>query len=512
MSNRERSRFKTVSLVIIITLVGKIMGLARTTLMGQTFGAGWEADALTAASLLPRMFFDAVFASAVSASFIPVFNDILQNKGKEEAMRLSNSFFTLVGLSAAALTALGMTFAPYLVGFMGAHFDPETAALTARLLRIIFPSLFFTGIAFSMVGILNSFGEFNVPAAMSIASNGILILYFFFFVERFGVYGAATALLIGWAAQALIQVPSLKKKGYRYRLQLWHSGLGKVFRLMLPVMVGTWIVPINLFISVRFASALPGGTASLNWANDLFIIITGVLVLSVTNVIFPEMSRLSAAGDRAQFRHVVSSTIRTLLFLLIPMTVGLMLLSTPLIQLLFEYRQFDAASTQLTAPALFFLSVGMAGYGVQNVLIRAFYAEKQGRIPMFSGLVSIAVNFLLCWLLVDSMGVAGLALASAASLSTAAVILSVAIHRRDRGLFGKDLWRDLLKIGTASAIMGLGVMLARNLLLGLVGFTLPDRLIIVLFPTLLGIAIYFVLAALFKLPQMEHLARIIKRR
>ena len=508
---RENSRFKTVSLVIIITLIGKFMGLGRGVLIGQTFGTGMEADALLAASQFPRLFFDAVFASAVSASFIPVFNEILQRKGREEAIGLSNSFFTVVGLAAAAITALGVIFAPVLVEIM-ANFGPETAVLAARLLRIIFPTLFFTALAFSMVGILNSFGEFNVPAAMSIASNGVLIVYFLFFVGRFGVHGAAVAFLIGWAGQALMQVPSLKKRGYCYRPRLWHPDLKKIFILMLPVMVGTLAQPINMAISIRFASTLSGGVASLEYANGLYIIVAGIFVLSMTNVIFPEMSRLSAAGDREKLRQVVSSTIQTILFLLIPMTVGLMLLSTPLIQLLYERQQFDAESTRLTATALFFLSIGIVGYGVQNVLIRAFFAEKKGKVPLISSLVSIGVNLGLCMLLVERFGVGGLAFASAAALTAAAAVLAVAVHRRDKNLFTKAAWGDLLKMAVSSAIMGLGVFLLRNVLAPLVGAGFLGQIILVLVPAAIGLAMYLSLARLFRLPQMEHVMKLIKRR
>ncbi|MCL2827940.1 MAG: murein biosynthesis integral membrane protein MurJ [Oscillospiraceae bacterium] len=512
MSNRDRSKIKTVSLVIIITFIGKAMGLGRDTLMAHTFGTGLEADALMAAIALPQNFFDAIFASAVSASFIPVFNEVMQREGREEADRLASSFFTLVGLTAATLTFLGMIFAPSLVELVAANFDPERAALAARLLRIIFPSLFFTGIAFSMVGMLNSFGEFNIPAAMSVASNGILIIYFLFFVPYFGVYGAAAALLIGWAAQAVMQIPSLRKQGYRYRPRLRHPGLGKIFRLMLPVMVSAWVLPINMLVSTRFASGLSGGVASVHLANRLYIVIVGILVLSVTNVIFPEMSRLSAAGERTQFRTLISTAIHTLLFLLIPMTVGLMVLATPLIQLLFEHRQFDAESTHLTASALFFMSIGMVGYGMQNVLIRAFYAEKKGKLPLVSSLIAIIVNLLLCILLVDRLGVGGIALASAVSLSAAAAILAVATHRQDKNLFTGDLWQSVLKIGVSAAVMGAVVILARDLLSDVLGFTLPSRMVVIFVPMLLGATVYFALAILFKLPQMAYVVQIIKRR
>ncbi|MCL2368913.1 MAG: murein biosynthesis integral membrane protein MurJ [Oscillospiraceae bacterium] len=514
MSDRRDQRLKTVSLVILITLLGRVLGLGREMLLAQTFGTGWEADALSMASLLPRTFFDAVFASAVAASFIPVYTETLELEGRGAADRLASSFFTIVGLAAATLTAVGMIFAPQVIALM-TDFAPQTAALASDLLVIIFPSLFFTGLAFSMVGVLNSLGQFNVPAAMSIASNGILIVYFLFFAPRFGVYGAAVAFAIGWGAQAIMQVPSLVKRGFRYRPGLRHPGLKKIFRLMLPVMASSWIQPINMLIIARFATAWEGGAASLNYANGLYIMVAGIFVLSVTNVIFPEMSRLSATGDRRALGDVVRDTTRTLLFLLIPMTLGLMILATPLVQLLYEYRgAFDEHSTALTASALAFMSLGMVGYGIQNVLIRAFYAEKRGRPPLIAGIVGVAVNVLLCLLLVDAMGVAGLALASAVSLLMTALVLIPGAHRMLGGqLVTGKLLLELGKMVLAALVMAVAVWFVRELLAGaLGGGTILMRIGLVLAPTAAGGLIYLGLAHILKLDEMKVLRGYLRKR
>jgi len=494
-----------VSLVILITLLGRIMGLGRGILFASALGTGIEADALFAASMLPRLFFDVIFASAVAASFIPVYTEILEHEGRTAADKLASSFFTIVGLAAATLTVLGMVFAAQLVGFMDV--DQAASRLTAHLLAIIFPSLFFTGLAFSMVGVLNSLGQFNIPAAMSIASNGVVIIYFLFFFQRFGVYGAAVAFTIGWGAQAVMQVPSLVKRGFRYRPGFRHPGLRKIGTLMLPVMASTWAAPLNMLILLGFASALPGGIASLNYANDLFIMIAGLFVLSVTNVILPEMSKFSASGDRQALCGVVREATQTLLFFLIPMAIGLMILATPLIQLLYERQQFDAHSTELTASALAFMSLGMVGYGIQNVLLRAFYAEKRGQMPLIAGLVSVAANVALCWLLVDAMGVAGLALASAVSLILMALVLIPAAHQMlDGGLVSGGIVLEIGKMICAALVMGVAVWFVRELLTGtLSGGNLVMRLLLVGIPTAIGVTIYMGLAHVLKLDEMKVL-------
>lgn len=209
-------------------------------------------------------------------------------------------------------------------------FEPETAKLCASLLRILFPTVFFTGVAFSMVGVLQSLGQFNIPAAMSVVSNGIIIVYYLFFCRKFGIYGLCWAFLLGWAAQALIQVPWLHQNGFRYRPSLRHPGLKPVFLLMLPVMVSTWIQPVNQLISTRFATHLfsGAGASAMDYANTLYTMIAGILVLSITNVMFPEMSRLNTEGKHKELGTLITDSLRGMLFLLLPMTAGLLILAT----------------------------------------------------------------------------------------------------------------------------------------------------------------------------------------
>lgn len=443
---------------MVITLLGKVLGLVRDMLLGHNFGTGMESAAFLTASRIPRTFFDAVFAAAISASFIPVFARQMEKKGEEDAFQLSRCFFTWMGLLTAAMSLLGMAFAPQLVELLAKGFDAQTASLCAGLLRILFPTVFLTGLAFSMVGVLQSMGEFYIPAALSVASNGIIILYYLLFCRRFGIYGLAWAFLLGWAAQAVMQVPWLVRHGFRYRPCFRHPALKSVFVLMLPVMVSTWIQPVNQLISTRFASYLfsGAGASAMEYANTLYTMITGILVLSITNVMFPEMSRLSSVGQDEELGQLIGGTLRGMLFLLLPMTAGLMLLSEPLVRLLYQYKTWDAFSTQITARALCFMSLGMVGYGIQNVLSRAFYAQQNGKVPMISGAVSIVVNLVLCLVLSNRLDVAGLAIATAASSAVSAILLLIPTLRRYPKMMNRQFWSGMLKMLLCTAAMGRG--------------------------------------------------------
>ena len=476
MGNENKSTVKAVSLMMIITLVGKLLGLLREIFLAGNYSVGMEANAFLTASRIPRIFFDIVFASAISASFIPVFNEYMKKRGKEEAFKLSNNFITLIALLTTVITFLGMAFAPQLVGLFANKFDAQTAELSARLLRIMFPATIFTGMAFSFVGILQSMDEFNIPAAMSIVSNIIIIVYYILFNDRFGIYGLTIAFLLGWIMQAVFQIPSLKKKGFRYRpyLNFRDEGLKKIVILMLPVMVSTWVQPINLAINTRFASGLfeGSGVSAIEYANNVYSIIVGVFVLSIANVIFPKLSRMTVDNDSKSFGNTLGLTISVMMFFIIPMMAGLMSLSNVVVDLLFRRGAFDYFASEITSKALFFFTPGMIGFGLQAILSRAFYAEQNGKIPLISGMFSIAANVVLCVLLTKRMDVGGLALASAVSQSVAAIILIIPMQKKNK-IMDRDFVKAIIKMLVCALLMAQAVGIIKNILFGMLpaGFT-----------------------------------------
>ena len=516
MDERPNSSARTISFVMLVTLLGKVMGLYRDRLLAVHYGVGMEANAFFTASRIPRVFFDAVFASAIASCFIPVFSEYLEKKGRDAAYRFAGSFLTAITLLTAALTALGMLFPQALVALFADYGDPATTALAVSLTRVLFPTVVFSGVAFSLVGILQAQDHFTAPALMSAASNLAVILYFFFLDKSLGIYGLAAAYLAGWLLQALIQVPPLRRLGCRCRpgLELRSEGMKKVFALMGPVMVSTWVQPINLVINSRFGSRLyeGAGVAALEYSTNLYLVIAGTFVLSVTNVIFPKLSRLTAGGRQGDFQDTVRQTLHSSLFFVLPMTAGLMAVARPLVSLLYGDGEFDAFSVQITSSALMWISLGMAGYAVQNILSRAYFARQEGRVPLVAGAVSIGVNILLCALLAGPLEITGLALASAASSTVYALLLLVPMARSSPGTLDKRLALDAGKMLLAAAVTG---VCAAGLLAALPG-VLPGgklgELLELGLAALAGIAVYFLMALALGLDEARLAASLIRRR
>ena len=510
----KKSGARTIGIVMVLTLLGKVMGLYRDHLLAVHYGMGMEASAFYTASRIPRVFFDAVFASAISACFIPVFSEYLESGGKKKAFQFSRAFLTIIGILTLALTGLGMAFSEQFVALFADGYNAETAALAASLTRIMFPTVFFTGLAFSFVGILQSLDEFNIPALISAVSNAVIILYFWTLDGKFGVYGLAAAFLVGWLLQAVVQFPALHKKGFTYapRLELRSEGMKKVFTLMGPVMVSTWVQPINLTINSKFGSHLyeGAGVSAIEYATNLYLVIAGVFILSVTNVIFPRLSRLAAGEQADAFRSTIRSTLHACLFFVLPMSAGLMVVARPLISFVYGGGEFDAFSVEITSAALGWVSLGMAGYAVQNILSRAYFARQSGREPLIAGGVSIGVNILLCLVLTESLAVSGLAIASAVSSTVYALLLLLPMERKGQGVLSRGFVTDLLKMLLATVLMAASASLAGGAVEGALSGKAGELLTLGV-SACAGVAVYFAAAAVFRLEEAQLCVRLIKQ-
>ncbi len=445
----------TVSWVMGITLVGKVLGLWRDRLLAISYGTGMEANAFYTASRIPRVFFDTIFASAIAVCLIPVFGKLLSKEGEEKAYDFAGNFLSVMGLITGVITLVGMGFAEEMVELFAHGYDLETKALATQLTTMLFPTVFFTGIAFSFVGILQGRERFFIPALLSTVSNSVIILYFYIGNAAYGIYGLAVAYLLGWLAQVGVQLPSLKAIGFRYRPNFspFTQEMKQVFALMAPVMISTWVQPMNLTVHARFASGLHGGggVSMMEISTNLYLIIAGVFILSITNVIFPRLSQLEAKGEG--LGETMGETLHIALFFLFPMSAGLMAVAQPLVALFYGGGAFGAEEVQYTAQALQWISLGMVGYGVQNIVSRGFFAQENGSAPLIAGVCSMVANLLLCLSLVGPLQVEGLALASAiSSLLYGAMMLWAWTKTQGKGL-SASFYQDCGKMLLAAAGM-----------------------------------------------------------
>ncbi len=451
----------TAVLMGIIILAAKVLGLIRDMLIAGAYGTSMEATAYETASRLPVTVFDLVIGGVVTTAFIPVYSSLMVKKGRDEALAFARSYVNLILVITIVASLIGIAFAAPLVSFMAPGLDAPTHALAVRLTRILFPMIVCTGLAFSFVGYLQAMGEFRIPALISLLSNGIMVGYLLTLNRFCGIVGLAVAMLLGWAAQALVQVPSLRRLGFSWRLRtpLRTPALGRAMKNALPILLSTWTAPVCNLINTRLASGIADGRGitTLGYANRLYTILVGLFSFVATNLLFPFFSRAAATGETEETDRLMRLSARTLTYIIAPITVGLVLLAEPFTALIYENGSFTPADTALTAEALGAFALSMVFLAVNEVLIKGFFAAEETKIPMVSAICAMVVNVAALWIcsrfFAQRLTVGLIALLSGLSTLCNMLVNWVRAHRRGMMRFRAGDWWEMGKIVLSALVM-----------------------------------------------------------
>lgn len=509
----KKNIVKTFAFMFSAIFLAKILGLVRNIIFANCYGTGFEAEAFFTASRIPLQLLDMSLGAAISSTFIPIFNEYLQKKGKERAIQFANNFLNIIIVISLALTILGIVFAPFIVGLIAPELGSETFALTVSLIKILFPMILFTAVAFVFVGFLQSMDEFRVPSIISVVSNGILILYLLLFNDKYGVTGAAIAMLIGWGTQVLVQIPTVRKKGFKYRLTIdfKDEGIKKIVKLALPILISTWVQPINNLVNLRLASGLEDGQAvsAIEYSYNLYLIIVGVFSYTLSNIIFPELSKLTADNNKEKIKEILNNSIKISLLFIIPMAIGIGSLSKDIIQMIYERGEFTAESTLLTSKALLYYSIGMIGYGLMEVLNKAFYAMQDTKTPMKTSVVAIILNVSLSIILVKLIGYSGLPLAASITSVIIGILMTVLVNAKIKGIVTKSTIKEMCKIGVSATLMLILIMLVKVSIVGTSTLTVLARVVA---SVVLGMILYFSIMILLQSEMLMTYVNKIKKR
>lgn len=448
--------------MMIATLFSKVAGLLRDVFIAAKYGTeSMGAVAYSYASSLPIQLFDFTLGAAVLATFIPIFNSYMEKGDRARAYEFSNNFISITVLISTTISVLGMLFSKQIGLFIAPDVGNATQELIQKLIIIVLPTTIFTTLAYSFVGILQSLGEFNIPAIISMVSNVVIIGYLLFFDN---IYGLCVAMLVGWAMQFVIQIPSLVKKKYKFSISFnfKDAGIKEAMILALPILVSSWVQPISLFVNKRYASSILGGGPALDYANRFYIIVVGVFVLAITNYIFPALSKKAGVNDESGFNDILLSSIRVMFLIITPIMVGMFLLAEDIVMLVYGRGAFDEKSVMLTADALRYFSLGMIAYGINEILNKCFYSMKNAKLPMIASFVGIIVSVILSSLSVRvwNLGVIGLALSSSISIYIVAIILFVFIQKKNKFMKASVLIH-VLKIFLSVVLMAAFILVIR---------------------------------------------------
>ncbi|MGH2383962.1 MAG: murein biosynthesis integral membrane protein MurJ [Candidatus Limnocylindria bacterium] len=505
-------------ILTVAALASRLLGWIRLLVIGSQFGASRELDAYFAAFRIPDAIFQLVVAGALSAALIPVFTSYRARGMDEEAWKLASSVINLVLIALAALSLVMAIFAPIFVPIVAPGFDAPTTELTIRMTRVMLISPVLIGMGAVVSGVLNSYQQFTVPAIAPLLYNVAIILAAIFLAPIMGVEGLAVGVAVGSLAHLAVQLPNLARVGQRYDLTigLSHPGVRRVAWLMGPRTLGLAAGQINFLVSTVLASGLPEGSlTAYNYAFQLSQIPVGVIGVSIAVALFPTLSQDAALGRIGEIRRQVANAVRLLVFVAAPLTAIMIVLREPLTSVFYQYGLFSQSATDRTASTLLFFALGLGGHIVVHVLTRAFYAMQDTKTPVAWAVVAVAINVPLMATLVGPMGVEGLALA----LSIASVIEVIGLlwflRRRIESVDGSAILRTVARsalAGLAAALLMLGGL---TLLEGSLGGILDNavgRLIALLLLSAAGGAIFVLVAAALRSPELEQLRGILQRR
>jgi putative peptidoglycan lipid II flippase len=522
----RRMSTRATGVVGIAILSSRFLGLVREMVFAGLFGAGRNLDAFLMAFRLPNLLRDLFAEGALSTAFITTFSKKIAVEGDQSAWRLANKVATLTAVFMSAITLLGIVFAPQLVDLLTwGSWSPDKTELTILLTRIMWPFMLMVSLAALVMGMLNAKHVFGPPAMASSYFNlgsiiaGVAIGYWI--DPHFGarsLVGLAIGTLIGGAWQLLGQFPSLWKVGYRFHPDFhWRDeGVRTVLTLMGPAVIAASAVQVNVLINSGFAASLGNGPVSwLNIAFRLMQLPLGIFGVAIGTVTLPLVSKSAALGNTAEFRATLARGMRLAFLLTVPSAIGLAMLPSPIISVIYQHGRFTAEMTRQTAGALQYYAIGLVAYAALKVLTPAFYAVGKRNTPMVVSFLAIGANLFLNWLFTFRLGWGHRGLAFSTSLvATINFLLLYALMRRHtRRLETRQMLVALGKICVAGALLALICWAANYLWLDAWSdMRFFEKLVILLATIAVAGAAFFGAAFLLRISEVQDIVDVFRRK
>jgi putative peptidoglycan lipid II flippase len=512
------SLLRSTGIVALATLASRILGFIRDMVMASYFGATGMTDAFYVAFKIPNVFRRVVAEGALTVSFIPVYTEYMVNRGEREALELAQKTLTILLLALVSLVLLGEVFSPQIVRLFAMGFtDRASYDLAVFLNRVMFPYLFFISLVAFAMGVLNSRKYFFAPAFSPVLLNvgiitGVVILSRFF---EEPLLGASLGVILGGVMQLALQIPYMIKAGFRVKISLdfSHPGIRRIFFLLGPAVFGMAVYQINSLIVTILASWLKSGSISyLYYCDRLTEIVLGVFIVSIGNVILPEMSRMSAAEDFEKLKGIYVTALRSSLFLAVPAAFALMALGLPIVSTLFMRNNFTADDARMTNMALFYASMGIPSVAMLRITSPTFYSLKDTRTPVIGALLALVSNTVIGSLLMNTPLLHG-GLTAALSISTTVQMayLLVCLRRKIGSLGFRPIFVSFVKFTAASMVMTAFCMALSWRVSWTTAHTLT-RVGWLSAAVFGGIAVYGAMCYLLKVEEMRYIVRKIKEK
>ena len=505
-----------------LTGLSRIAGLVREVVASSYFGTSGAFSAFTVAFQVPNLVRSLFADAALSAAFVPVFTALLEKGNRRDAYRLASTLVVLIVAALTTICAFFVLVAPQIMPpLTGDDFSAELDQLMIGLSQVLFPIVLLLGLNGLLVGILNAYDHFTIPALAPLVWNVVIIAVLVVLRPYFDgpdqLYAYAIGVLAGTFVQLVMCVPVLRRLEFAFEwsgLSFRDARVKQVLALMLPITLSLGLINFNLFINATLGSKVSeAAPRAIDAAFRIYMLPQGMFSVAVATVLFPALARLAARRDVDGLRALTGTGTRQICLLLIPAAACTLVLAEPITRLVYERGAFDADSTQIVADALFWFSFSLPFAGVNLLLTRTFFSLQRPWLPTGLGAATLVVNLVVALALVDRYGIGGIVFATA--VATAALTAGQVYYlRRELGgrLEGAESIRAVARMLVAAAVLA---AVAYLLWLGLddaLGRSLPAQIVSVGGGLLAGIAAYIAVVVALRVPEAHQIRDLVAAR
>lgn len=457
-NNISQSVTKATVIIILLAMIGRLLGFVKEAVIAAKFGTNVLTDAYVTAQTFPDILSIIVNSGVIGLVLIPTLIQLRINNDEKECWYVANSFFNLIFIISIIVCVIGIIGADYIVLCLAPGLSLEGKELAVKLTRVIAPCIIFlTGAGFCGA-VLNSYKHFTIPSLGPILLNVIIILVIILLGEKISVLAIVIGFLLGSIVQFIIQFPMLFRVGFCYKLYFFKLSpqVKRVILSGVPIIGVTLLIYSRHLIERIMASTLSDGSiAIMNFANKLMLLPVSILPMAIVTVIFPKLSEEAAVEDINKYTQTISLSIRMMSLIIIPFAVILISMSLPLVKILFERGAFTSESSEITANVLMWLAVGIFSLSVNELFIRAFFALGNTFIPLITATISIIITVITNIILINWLGISGLAIGTSIGLIANTIMLSERLYRKLPLLDIANITFSIFKMLSCGLVTGL---------------------------------------------------------
>ncbi|WP_368489982.1 murein biosynthesis integral membrane protein MurJ [Clostridium sp. BJN0013] len=496
------------AVVMLLIIVGKILALIRDALIAAKFGATYITDIYNFA--LGIVYLLTTVSYGLTTTFIPLHWEHIQKGNKKERYNFVNNIINISSLFTVIITVLLILFSKQIIYVFAHEFTYNNLIFSqfVEIVRILLLSLIFVTLQSVVTGVLQAHKNFYEPAAMALMSNLVYIIYLVFLTSKYGMKGFAVATVIAFFIQFAVNVPKYRKLGYGYKfiLNFKDKYVTQMFRMMIPVIISTSLIQLNVFVNRSFATNIYFGAVTvLDYANKVNTLAYEVFAIGIAMIVYPTLSELAVKNNILKYKKALVTAITSIMIIMVPAAVAIGILRYPLIDIIFKRGAFTLQAANLTSSALLFYCPAMVAYGLRDILNKAFYSIKDVKTPMINSFIGIVLNIIINFFIIKYMKVSGLALATSVSAIVTTLLMLWNLNKKLQGIELGRIFFGFFKIVLSSIIMGIAIYIINDICKNVISSIMVGSLTSIVVCFIFGSTIYFMCLYFFKVEGFRYL-------